>query len=582
MARTRRLVVLAGLALLAAGLALATVPLAGAPPETILLADPLLEAGRGWLEDDFSRFDGEGYVIDARGAGGYPRWLSTPLDRADVRVSVAAEPLSLGPGGSYGLLLRVGGSWENAYSFTLDGSGVWRFGKFVGGHQIVVRQGQATAPADGPVRLEVLAQGEQFQLTLADKVVASLADPTHAGPGSVGLIAQAPAIVRFSDLQVTAPARPAAQEPMAPPAPRPLLLDNFAQAGDWPLDDRRHLVEGSYRLQSADPQGSLMSWSPGSDGLTHFTARLDTWQVAGGQGALFGLLWRVQDALNYYFMVIAPDGRFHAGRCQAGVPEQRAAGYTEALRPGGARNSLQISAVGTQHRLSINGAQVAVFEDDYFAHGALGVYLQGAGEVAFDDLVVLAEAAPGQLMANAAGAGEAGQLVLDDPLLADLGARAWPLDADHAYEQGGLVVRAPAQGSRSTLRAAPTDFGDGRLSVRARPVQGSVQAAYGLLFRATPAGDSFYFLLLNGAGQYYIGRCLEGQYTVFEAGQVAALRGGDLGNEFQVTCQGSSIVYSINDEELGRLEDDALAAGGVGVHVENGAVAVFRDLRLWQ
>ncbi|MBI5831453.1 MAG: hypothetical protein HZB16_03975, partial [Armatimonadetes bacterium] len=161
------------------------------------------------------------------------------------------------------------------------------------------------------------------------------------------------------------------------------------------------------------------------------------------------------------------------------------------------------------------------------------------------------------------------------------GAGGWPSDGFHGYEEGGYVVKAPDRGSRTTLRNQPTDLADGVLSLRARPVIGPVQAGMGLAFRANKAATSFYFFLINGAGKYFLGKCVEGQYTVLDSGSVTWLRGGDLGNELQVTLDGPVIRYGANDHQLGIVQDDSLSAGSIGLHAENGVVACFRDLRVF-
>lgn len=550
--------------------------------------EPLLEENfrtneRGWQVDDFSRLVDGAYVVDARGAGGYARWIEQPATLRDGVYRVELRNQRPAPGARFGLLLRLQATWEHSYFALLDGAGRYAFGKFVAGKSVVLKEGvhPAIATDAAPNVLEVEAQGATFGLRANGQPLATVVDATFA-VGKVGLFVEAPAKVRFGALQVTptTSSRPGGE-------PRVLFRDSFDAPNGWPEDAYRVLAGGAYHLVNHGESPSFSSWNAATANLTDFVARLDARQVTGSDQALHGVLWRLRDATHYYFALLSPDGRYYAGvRNGDGPADIRRQGRHLAIRGSDRANSLEVRAAGPQFRVRVNGSELCGFVDGAFTSGALGVYVQQPADVAFDDLVVtdLPENAP-PVVGATPSTPLAARTPAREPVFADrldrAGEGGWTAGADRAFEQGGLCLRAPDEGSRTALRARPVELADGVFQVTARPVAGPVQSGYGLVFRAEAKGRDFYFLLLNGAGRYFLGKCLDGKFSVLDAGPVSLLRGGDAGNVLTVEARGPILRYSINDQPLGLVQDDSLQRGGVGLHVEHALVACFRDLRAY-
>ncbi len=88
---------------------------------------------------------------------------------------------------------------------------------------------------------------------------------------------------------------------------------------------------------------------------------------------------------------------------------------------------------------------------------------------------------------------------------------AWPLaaqdgvSADIINEQFQLTVDFPD--SLFVTTAGRRNFDDGVFEVEVEPLSGSAESAYGLVLRATPNADDFYFFLISADGYYSIGGC---------------------------------------------------------------------------
>jgi hypothetical protein len=560
------------------GLLAAAAALAAQAADNSVLDEHFGDNSHGWPLDEFSSLTTAGYVIDAHAPGGYARWLPRPAEVRDVALRCELTCLNDAPKALRGVLLRVQQSWLNSYFFVTDGTR-YAFGKFVAGKNMVLKEGLAPPASEpaGPTVLEVEARGGAFRLTLGGQPLATVTDYQFAA-GGLGLYVESPAKVCFTRLS--------ASPPLPGAAPRRVLFrDDFSTNQGWPVDDYRVLERGAYHLRNGGQAKSYCSWLAATADLGDFEAHLDCRQQTGSPDAFFGLLWRVRDAEHYYFFVINPDGRYYAG-VQDGRPLVRRRGRLVNARPGSEQNSLTVRAAGSRFTLALNGVEAASFDDAGYDRGALGLYLQGPADAAFSDLVAydLAENAPptvGESDPGPAPAPARGRLRLLDRLDQPSPDAGWPSDGEHFFDQGGYCLKAAADGSATALRAAPDDFGDGLLSVTARPLAGPVPSNFGLVARASADGNSFYFLLLNSAGRYVAGKCLAGAYTVQDLGPAPYLRGGDAGNELALNAKGSQLRYSINDRLVCVIEDDSLRAGRVGLHVERGAVACFRDLRVF-
>jgi hypothetical protein len=118
------------------------------------------------------------------------------------------------------------------------------------------------------------------------------------------------------------------------------------------------------------------------------------------------------------------------------------------------------------------------------------------------------------------------------------------------------------------------EFGDGTYQVEATQAEGPLNNGYGLMLRADSTTDSFYLLEVSGDGYIWIGRCDDACNTVdqvvndgwFASDAVNAGVGGT--NLLRVEAKGTTLVFFVNDQEVGRITDATIDRGDIGLFVE--------------
>ncbi|MCC7494536.1 MAG: hypothetical protein IT204_19415 [Fimbriimonadaceae bacterium] len=552
---------------------------AAAQPSGVLLHETWASNQRAWRVDEFSKLDQDAYLVDARNTGGYYRWIEQPADLGDFSAQLTLSKVrgnNVGP--LYGLLLRVQDSWRNSYFFVVNGAGGYLFGRFRAGQAALLKQGQEPSLAKGGSQtLTVRASGETFSLGANGVALATVTDGTFSTAGRIGVCVEAPAMVRFEDLLVTSLDGSGGTAGGPPAGSRGVLFeDDFGTNRGWDVDARRELRDGAYYLQcdGQGPSRSFLSWNRQTAALEDGDYQLEVRFERAAANTLAGLLWRITDGTHFYFAVLGEAGNWLVGVWNGDQPTVLRRGVSTAIRPLQQANRLEVIARGSHFEVRLNDAVCGSFVDSTHRSGAVGVYLEQAGQVAFDNLRVVAPpAGPG----SGRTSWPQGELRLHDPLDGQGG--VWPQDADHRFSDSAYEVRGPAQGSRTTLWAASMAHrAAGVVSVVVQPLEVGPDGTYGLVVAADAAAENFWYLLLTGTGKYFAGRCVNRVFETLDSAALPPLR-GEAGNTLQVTLAAGQLRYGLNDQPLGQLPCEA-TGGAIGLHVENGARVRFRDLRL--
>jgi hypothetical protein len=158
-------------------------------------------------------------------------------------------------------------------------------------------------------------------------------------------------------------------------------------------------------------------------------------------------------------------------------------------------------------------------------------------------------------------------------------------DAEGAVVNGRyeLLVKADQGIFWST---ASQNFDDGVYEVEASQIEGTLDNGYGMLFRVNNDTDSFYLLEVSGDGFVWIGYCADSCSEVesfvqggwFESGAVN--QGLNATNHLRVRAEGANMIFYVNNQEVGRVTDNRLRRGDIGVFVETlgeGGVRVAFD-----
>ena len=121
---------------------------------------------------------------------------------------------------------------------------------------------------------------------------------------------------------------------------------------------------------------------------------------------------------------------------------------------------------------------------------------------------------------------------------------------------------------------AGENFRNGLYSVEVTQTDGPIDAGYGLMLRVDDDNDSFYLFEISGDGFAWIGRCLAGcaeQAVLINEWwfETSAIKQGlNETNELKVEANASNLVFFINNIEVGRVTDNILGQGDIGLFVE--------------
>ncbi len=112
---------------------------------------------------------------------------------------------------------------------------------------------------------------------------------------------------------------------------------------------------------------------------------------------------------------------------------------------------------------------------------------------------------------------------------------------------------------------------------------GPTNWGYGLSVRADAAMRSMYLFVMNGDGQFAIGKLLNGTYSSLSdwATSSAIRKQGE--NRLGILARGTSLEFFINGQSVKRLSDSSLSKGYFGFSVERTDLEVsFSQVRVWQ
>jgi hypothetical protein len=120
---------------------------------------------------------------------------------------------------------------------------------------------------------------------------------------------------------------------------------------------------------------------------------------------------------------------------------------------------------------------------------------------------------------------------------------------------------------------AGEEFSDGVYSVEATQVTGPDNNAYGMLFRVDDENDDFYSFQISGDGFVWIGRYRDGGAAEAEPivndwwFESPVINQGNATNKLSVQAEGQNLIFFVNDQEVGRVTDDAFSSGDIGLMV---------------
>ncbi|HEU5013214.1 MAG TPA: hypothetical protein VFT66_11820 [Roseiflexaceae bacterium] len=265
-----------------------------------------------------------------------------------------------------------------------------------------VHNKQPSAPPDRPRD----RQRRTMRLLLGSVIVLSLVVVALLGVAGVLLARKQPPPVQVIVLTPTPQPAPT-RTPTAttvPDTPTPAFTFGAARLADsFDQPDRSHFRAGSnanaqYRFEGGAYTISItnpnyIAWSPARDTFTDGAIEADVTLRQGPSETAAGIVFRYQDAQNFYFFGISGDGYYMLAMLQNGKwTPMLDWTISPAIRGEGQRNRLRVEVAGSRFRVAVNGTLLDESRDATFNQGgialAVNTFDHGNAIAVFDNVVV--------------------------------------------------------------------------------------------------------------------------------------------------------------------------------------------------
>lgn len=155
----------------------------------------------------------------------------------------------------------------------------------------------------------------------------------------------------------------------------------------------REYYQGTYHINI--PLRNYITWSAAHQSFGDVWVRVELANTGSADITEMGLICRMVDGENFYFLTIRSDGYYAVQRMEDGVESYIGMdGYqfSEAVNPGITTNQIEARCIGDRLSLSVNGQQVIVVNDSSFQVGDVGIlagtFEQGNADIFYDNFEV--------------------------------------------------------------------------------------------------------------------------------------------------------------------------------------------------
>jgi hypothetical protein len=156
-------------------------------------------------------------------------------------------------------------------------------------------------------------------------------------------------------------------------------------------------IENSAMQLTVSQPGQIW-WTNPSRNFDDVVIRVEARQVSGPNDNAYGIICRYQNEENFYVFLISGDGYYAIGKYQTGnenvvyLTENGQFQPSDAINTGIASNEMEVSCIGNELSLAVNGAPLVSVSDPTFVTGDIGLAastLQAAtGVIEFDNVQV--------------------------------------------------------------------------------------------------------------------------------------------------------------------------------------------------
>jgi hypothetical protein len=156
-------------------------------------------------------------------------------------------------------------------------------------------------------------------------------------------------------------------------------------------------IENSAMQLTVSQPGQIW-WTNPSRNFDDVVIRVEARQVSGPNDNAYGIICRYQNEENFYVFLISGDGYYAIGKYQTGnenvvyLTENGQFQPSDAINTGISSNEMEVSCIGNELSLAVNGAPLVSVSDPTFVTGDIGLAastLQAAtGVIEFDNVQV--------------------------------------------------------------------------------------------------------------------------------------------------------------------------------------------------
>ena len=171
---------------------------------------------------------------------------------------------------------------------------------------------------------------------------------------------------------------PPADTPVAGTVGELIFEDTFDNPGPWAVGDSGDsnvAVSGGVMSFAQKTPGSFSFRVIGRQGADFYAEVTGALANNCGSGDFYGIMFRIQDASNYYAFQIDCDGLYRFARYVGGAKTAIVdwTGTSAINRGAQANNTLAVTARGNTFQFAVNGTPLATADDTAFASGRFGL-----------------------------------------------------------------------------------------------------------------------------------------------------------------------------------------------------------------
>ncbi len=334
-----------------------------------------------------------------------------------------------------------------------------------------------------------------------------------------------------------------------------LYFENFDDKR-WNEYDNMFYRDGTYHVRAVDTP--LMTWQ--TQTYDDFIMEAAAGRVEGDNKLGFGLVYRLQDANNFYVFLMADNGFYSVQKCVNGNYTNIVAWNKATAVKAGEMNSMKVSAFRSRFVVYINNVKLREFSDNTFSKGYFGIFSSHGVHAAFDNLILYQ-----------------GNLVYYERFERTASIFA---EADVAYSKDGIYHVDGKSADGTYYSWILESMKNTSFKAEVSWLAGKTDIGYGLAFRLRDALNNYTFVITK-SGSYSLIKYLDSQPTYLIPYRKTRSLNPDGKNIMRVECVGDTFTLFINENLVETVVDDTFAAGKLGFMSYRGVDAVFDNAEIF-